>query len=52
MRGDAAETSLFNPHQPKDIGKTESHGCIRLANWNAKRLLKMISIGTPVVIEE
>ena len=39
------------PH-PEDIGKTESHGCFRLANWNATRLLKMISIGIPVIIEE
>jgi len=38
--------------RPEDIGKTESHGCLRLANWNAARLLKMISIGIPVVIED
>ncbi|OQW96382.1 MAG: hypothetical protein BWK77_04985 [Verrucomicrobia bacterium A1] len=39
------------PH-PEDIGKTESHGCFRLANWNAEKLLKMISIGLPVRVEE
>lgn len=39
------------PH-PEDIGKTESHGCIRLANWNAEKLVKMISVGVPVIIEE
>lgn len=39
------------PH-PEDIGKTESHGCIRLANWNAAKLVKMISVGMPVIIEE
>ncbi len=37
---------------PEDIGKTESHGCFRLANWNAMRLAKMLSVGTPVYIEE
>lgn len=37
------------PH-PEDIGKTESHGCFRLANWNAAKLLKMISIGIPVEV--
>jgi lipoprotein-anchoring transpeptidase ErfK/SrfK len=37
---------------PEDIGKTESHGCFRLANWDAVRLAKMLSIGTPVFIEE
>jgi len=36
--------------KPEDIGKTESHGCFRLANWNARKLLDMISIGTPVIV--
>ncbi|MBP7274970.1 MAG: murein L,D-transpeptidase [Kiritimatiellae bacterium] len=35
------------PH-PEDIGKTESHGCFRLANWNAQRLLRMVRPDTPV----
>ncbi len=33
---------------PELIGKTGSHGCIRLANWDAVRLSKMVRIGTPV----
>ena len=37
---------------PEDIGKTESHGCFRLANWNARKLLGMISIGLPVLVYE
>lgn len=37
---------------PEDIGKTESHGCFRLANWNARKLLGMISIGLPVFVYE
>ncbi len=37
---------------PEDIGKTESHGCFRLTNWDAKRLAKMLRIGTPVYIKE
>jgi len=39
------------PH-PEDIGKTESHGCFRLANWNAAKLLSMVGPDTPVRIEE
>lgn len=39
------------PH-PEEIGKTESHGCFRLANWDARRLAAMLRIGTPVLIEE
>jgi lipoprotein-anchoring transpeptidase ErfK/SrfK len=30
------------------IGKTGSHGCFRLANWDAVRLGKMIRVGTTV----
>lgn len=37
---------------PEEIGKTESHGCFRLANWNARKLLEMISIGIPVFVKE
>ncbi len=37
---------------PEDIGKTESHGCFRLTNWDALRLAGMLKIGTPVVVVE
>lgn len=33
---------------PELIGKTGSHGCFRLANWDALRLSKMVQVGTPV----
>ncbi len=33
---------------PELIGKTGSHGCFRLANWDAIRLSKMVQVGTPV----
>jgi lipoprotein-anchoring transpeptidase ErfK/SrfK len=33
---------------PELIGKTGSHGCIRLANWDARRLGQMVHAGTPV----
>ena len=32
------------------IGRTESHGCIRLANWDAQRLLRAVRTGLPVHI--
>jgi lipoprotein-anchoring transpeptidase ErfK/SrfK len=38
--------------KPEEIGKTESHGCFRLANWNARRLLKLVEPGTPVEITD
>lgn len=33
---------------PELIGKTGSHGCIRLTNWDARRLGRMVRAGTPV----
>lgn len=33
---------------PELIGKTGSHGCIRLSNWDACRLGRMVRPGTPV----
>ena len=37
--------------KPETIGCAESHGCFRLANWNAVRLRKMCETGTSVVVE-
>jgi len=37
--------------KPEEIGKTESHGCFRLANWNVEALAKMVETGTTVIIE-
>jgi lipoprotein-anchoring transpeptidase ErfK/SrfK len=33
---------------PEQIGRTESHGCFRLANWDAEYLLRLVWIGMPV----
>lgn len=33
---------------PEMIGKTGSHGCFRLTNWDAIRLSGMLKVGTPV----
>lgn len=37
---------------PENIGRAESHGCFRLANWNAVKLIKMVRPGVPVVVED
>jgi lipoprotein-anchoring transpeptidase ErfK/SrfK len=36
---------------PEQVGRTESHGCFRLANWNADYLIRMVKPGTPVIVE-
>ena len=37
--------------RPEEVGRTESHGCFRLANWNAEYLIKLVNVGTPVFVE-
>jgi lipoprotein-anchoring transpeptidase ErfK/SrfK len=37
---------------PATIGKTESHGCIRLTNWSASEVAQLVGAGTDVVLEE
>ena len=37
--------------RPEDVGRTESHGCFRLANWNAEYLAQLVDVGTPVLVE-
>jgi lipoprotein-anchoring transpeptidase ErfK/SrfK len=36
---------------PETIGRAESHGCIRLTNWDAARLAMMIKPGTKAVFK-
>ena len=38
--------------EPSQIGKTESHGCIRLTNWDVAELSKMVAPGTPALLED
>jgi lipoprotein-anchoring transpeptidase ErfK/SrfK len=38
--------------EPSHIGHTESHGCVRLTNWDAERVAAMVHKGIPVVFEE
>jgi lipoprotein-anchoring transpeptidase ErfK/SrfK len=38
--------------EPSQIGKTQSHGCIRLTNWDVQELSKMVAPGTPALLEE
>ncbi len=38
--------------RPEEVGRTESHGCFRLANWNAEYLVRLVAVGTPVYVIE
>jgi len=35
---------------PEQVGRTESHGCFRLANWDAEYLIKLVWVGMPVEV--
>ena len=43
---------LHGTPSPEQVGRTESHGCFRLANWNAEYLVRLVSVGTPVRVVE
>lgn len=36
---------------PQNIGHTQSHGCIRLTNWDASELAQMVRKGTPALLK-
>ena len=38
--------------EPAHIGYTQSHGCIRLTNWDVARLADMVKPGTPAILKE
>jgi lipoprotein-anchoring transpeptidase ErfK/SrfK len=51
--------SLSKPHYgihgtpvPASIGKTQSHGCIRLTNWDVTALIASVAGGTEVVLQD
>lgn len=36
---------------PETIGRAQSHGCVRLTNWDVARLAQMVTPGTQVLFE-
>ena len=42
---------LHGTPEPATIGRTESHGCIRLTNWDATKLGRLVAPGTKVTIQ-
>ncbi len=39
---------LHGTPEPGRVGHTESHGCVRLTNWDAARVAALVKPGTPV----
>lgn len=42
---------LHGTDGPETIGRAASHGCVRLANWDAIKLSRIVSAGCPVKID-
>ena len=38
--------------EPSRIGKSQSHGCIRLTNWSAREVAAAVAAGTPARLQE
>ena len=38
--------------RPENVGKTQSHGCIRLTNWDATELGGLVKAGMPALLQE
>jgi len=43
---------LHGTPEPQSVGKTASHGCVRLTNWDARKLASLVRPGTKVVFAE
>lgn len=43
---------LHGTPEPATIGRTQSHGCVRLTNWDALKLAGLVKPGTRVVFAE
>lgn len=42
---------IHGTSEPEQIGRAQSHGCIRLTNWDAARLAQMVKPGTPARLQ-
>jgi len=48
---DKEHYGIHGTPEPQTIGRAQSHGCVRLTNWDAARLAQMVSPGTEVLFE-
>jgi lipoprotein-anchoring transpeptidase ErfK/SrfK len=42
---------LHGTPEPSRVGHTASHGCVRLTNWDAARVARLVAVGTPVIFK-
>src|SRR6185295_8879081 len=46
---DKPHYGLHGTPEPRTIGRTASHGCVRLTNWDAMTVAGLVKPGTPVL---
>ena len=49
---DIPSYGIHGTPEPEKVGKTESHGCIRLTNWNARDLALHVTRGATVAFKD
>jgi lipoprotein-anchoring transpeptidase ErfK/SrfK len=48
---DKEHYGIHGTPDPEAIGRAQSHGCVRLTNWDVARLAQMVTLGAQVVFE-
>jgi lipoprotein-anchoring transpeptidase ErfK/SrfK len=48
---DKEHYGLHGTPEPSKVGHTQSHGCVRLTNWDAARLAALVAPGTAVIFK-
>ena len=48
---DKEHYGIHGTPEPSKVGHTQSHGCVRLTNWDAVRLAALVAPGTPVIFK-
>ena len=48
---DKAHMGFHGTPEPGTIGRSQSHGCLRLTNWDAMRLASLVGRGAKVVLQ-
>lgn len=46
---DKEHYGIHGTPEPRTIGRTQSHGCVRLTNWDALTVASLVKPGTPVL---
>jgi lipoprotein-anchoring transpeptidase ErfK/SrfK len=49
---DRQHYGLHGTPEPASVGRSASHGCVRLTNWDIARLLTFVKPGTRVIFDE